>query len=112
MLALAKENQRKAGVTNVEFLKGNRADPAARRHGDVIISNCVINLSPTRTACSPEDFGCSSRAVVSLSDVVVRAGPGVRYARSVELWGRVPRGPARGERLPRQTATPGFEECR
>src|SRR4051812_25442792 len=46
MLALARENQRKAGVTNVEFLKGTiEAIPLPDQSVDVIISNCVINLS-------------------------------------------------------------------
>ena len=46
MLALARENQRKAGVENVEFLKGDiEAIPLPDRSVDVIISNCVINLS-------------------------------------------------------------------
>src|SRR5207249_2304606 len=46
MLALARENQRKAGVTNVEFLKGEiEAIPLPEASVDVIISNCVINLS-------------------------------------------------------------------
>ena len=46
MLALARENQRKAGVDNVEFLKGEiEAIPLPSNSVDVIISNCVINLS-------------------------------------------------------------------
>src|SRR6201989_3729935 len=46
MLALARENQRKAGVANVEFLKGEiEAIPLPGGAGDVVISNCVINLS-------------------------------------------------------------------
>ena len=46
MLALARENQRKAGVANVEFLKGEIEDiPLPDRSIDVVISNCVINLS-------------------------------------------------------------------
>ena len=53
MLALARENQRKAGATNVEFLKGTiEAIPLPDQSVDVIISNCVINLS-SRQGCRP-----------------------------------------------------------
>ena len=49
MLALARENQGKAGVKNVEFMKGEIEDiPLPDRSVDVIISNCVINLSPEK----------------------------------------------------------------
>ena len=66
MLALARENQRKAGVDNVEFLKGEIEDvPLPDGSVDVIISNCVINLSPTRTRCSPRRSACSSPAGAS-----------------------------------------------
>ena len=52
MLALAGENQHKAGIENVEFLKGEiEAIPLPDNSVDVIVSNCVINLSATRTRC-------------------------------------------------------------
>ena len=54
MLELAHANQQRAGVTNAEFLRGrDRGRPASRRAVDVIVSNCVINLSPTSPRCSP-----------------------------------------------------------
>ena len=57
MLALARDNQRKAGVTNVEFLKGTiEAIPLPDRTIDVIISNCVINLSSDKDAVLREAF--------------------------------------------------------
>ena len=57
MLALARENQRKAGATNVEFLKGTiEAIPLPDRSVDVIVSNCVINLSPDKDAVLREAF--------------------------------------------------------
>jgi SAM-dependent methyltransferase len=63
MLSLARENRRQAGVTNVEFLKGEIENiPLPGNSVDVIISNCVINLSPTRIASSVKPFACSSRA--------------------------------------------------
>jgi SAM-dependent methyltransferase len=57
MLALARENQRKAGVANVEFLKGEiEAIPLPDNSVDVIISNCVINLSGDKDAVLREAF--------------------------------------------------------
>src|SRR3989304_4455996 len=49
MLELARQNQRKAGVTNAEFLKGEMEDvPLPEGSVDVIVSNCVVNLSPDK----------------------------------------------------------------
>ncbi len=57
MLALARKNQRKAGVENVEFLKGEIEDvPLPDDHVDVVISNCVINLSPNKQRVFSEAF--------------------------------------------------------
>lgn len=57
MLALARENQKKAGVENVEFLKGHIEDlPLPDEHVDVIISNCVINLSTNKRKVIAEAF--------------------------------------------------------
>src|SRR5262249_54401965 len=57
MLALARENQRKAGATNVEFLKGTiESIPLPDASVDVIISNCVINLSGDKDAVLREAF--------------------------------------------------------
>jgi SAM-dependent methyltransferase len=57
MLALARENQRKAGVENVEFLKGEIEDvPLPDGHVDVVISNCVINLSTDKPGVVSEAF--------------------------------------------------------
>ena len=59
MLALARENQRKAGVENVEFLKGEIEIFRCRiTRIDVIISNCVINLWATRIRCCVRRSGC------------------------------------------------------
>jgi arsenite methyltransferase len=57
MLALARENQREAGVENVEFLKGELEDiPLPNASVDVIISNCVVNLSPDKDRALAEAF--------------------------------------------------------
>jgi len=64
MLALANENKRKAGVENVEFLKGQIENiPLPDNTVDVIISNCVINLSAAKDRVLREEpFACSSPA--------------------------------------------------
>jgi arsenite methyltransferase len=92
MLALARENQRKAGVANAEFLKGEIENiPLPENSVDVIISNCVINLSADKDRVLREAFRVlRPGGRFAVSDVVVRddvrgeVPPEIR--RSVELW--------------------------
>src|SRR5919109_997874 len=88
MLALARENQRKAGATNVEFLKGTiEAIPLPANSVDVIISNCVINLSSDKDAVLREAFRVlKPGGRFAVSDVVVRGDVPVDIRRSMELW--------------------------
>src|SRR5687767_7276070 len=88
MLALARENQRKAGVTNVEFLKGTiEAIPLPDSSVDVIISNCVINLSPDKDAVLREAFRVlKPGGRFAVSDVVVRGDVPQDVRRNMELW--------------------------
>src|SRR6266540_2363383 len=88
MLALARENGRKAGVANVEFLKGEIEHmPLPDSSVDVIISNCVINLSPDKDAVLAEAFRVlRPGGRFAVSDVVVRGEVPAAIRKSVELW--------------------------
>src|SRR3990167_5098070 len=88
MLALARENQRKAGATNVEFLKGEMEHiPLPDNSVDVIISNCVINLSSDKARVLREAFRVlRPGGRFAVSDVVVRGEVPAGIRRSVELW--------------------------
>jgi ubiquinone/menaquinone biosynthesis C-methylase UbiE len=88
MLALARENQRKAGATNVEFLKGElESIPLPDGAVDVVISNCVINLSGDKDRVLAEAFRVlRPGGRFAVSDVVVRGEVPAGIRRSVELW--------------------------
>ncbi len=88
MLALARENQRRAGVDNVEFLKGEIEHiPLPESSVDVIISNCVINLSGDKDRVLQEAFRVlKPGGRFAVSDVVVRGEVPAEVRRSVELW--------------------------
>jgi len=88
MLALARENQRKAGAHNVEFLKGEMENiPLPDDSVDVIISNCVINLSGDKDRVLAEAFRVlRPGGRFAVSDVVVRGEVPREIRRSVELW--------------------------
>jgi arsenite methyltransferase len=88
MLALARENQRKAGVENVEFLKGEIENiPLPDDSIDVIISNCVINLSGDKDRVFAEAVRVlKPGGRFAVSDVVVRGEVPIEIRRSMELW--------------------------
>jgi arsenite methyltransferase len=88
MLALARENQKKAGVQNVEFLKGTIENiPLPGNSVDVIISNCVINLSGDKDRVIREAFRVlKPGGRFAVSDVVVRGEVPADIRKSMELW--------------------------
>jgi SAM-dependent methyltransferase len=88
MLELARRNQAEAGVTNVHFMKGNiEAVPLPDSSVDVIISNCVVNLSSDKAQVIREAFRVlTPGGRLAVSDVVVRGDMPVEVRRSMELW--------------------------
>ncbi|HYU26181.1 MAG TPA: arsenite methyltransferase [Thermoanaerobaculia bacterium] len=88
MLALARENQRKAGVENVEFLRGEIENiPLPDNSVDVVISNCVINLSADKRRVLAETFRVlKPGGRFAVSDIVRRRALPEPVMRSVELW--------------------------
>ena len=111
MLALARENQRKAGLQNVEFLKGEIENiPLPENSVDVIISNCVINLSADKDRVLREAFRVlKPGGRLAVSDVVVRGEVPVPIRRSVELWIGCVAGALEESEYRTKLATAGFE---
>jgi arsenite methyltransferase len=88
MLELARKNQAEAGVTNVEFLRGEiESIPLPDNSVDVIISNCVINLSGDKDRVMAEAFRVlKPGGRFAVSDVVVRGEVPETIRRNMELW--------------------------
>ncbi|HXE58844.1 MAG TPA: arsenite methyltransferase [Gemmatimonadales bacterium] len=113
MLALARENQRKAGLENVEFLRGDIENiPLPDASVDVVISNCVINLSADKRRVLREAYRVlKPGGRFAVSDIVVRGELPADVRRSMELWvGCVAGALEEGEFL-RHLAEAGFADA-
>lgn len=112
MLELAERNRAAAGVENVRFLKGQiEAIPLPDRTVDVIISNCVINLSADKPRVLREAFrALKPGGRFAVSDVVVQGELPATVRRSMELWAGCIAGALEEETYRRLLAEAGFEE--
>ena len=112
MLELARENQRKAGAQNVEFRKGEIENiPLSEDSVDVVISNCVINLSGDKDRVLREAFRVlRPGGRLAVSDVVVRGVVPAEIRRSVELWVGCVAGALEESEYRTKLAAAGFEQ--
>ena len=112
MLSLANENKRKAGVDNVEFLKGEIEHiPLPDNSVDVIISNCVINLSADKDRVLREAFRVlKPGGRFAVSDVVTRGELPAEVRRSVLLWVGCVAGALEEDAYRSKLAAAGFEK--
>ncbi len=112
MLSLARENQQKAGIANVEFLKGEiESIPLPDNSVDVIISNCVINLSGDKDSVLREGFRVlKPGGRFAVSDIVVLGDVPPEIRRSMELWTGCVAGALHQDEYRAKLANAGFEQ--
>src|SRR5690349_11631494 len=112
MLALANENKARAGATNVEFLRGEiESIPLPDNSVDVIISNCVINLSSDKAQVLREAFRVlKPGGRFAVSDVVVRGEISPEIRKSVLLWVGCVAGALEETEYRDKLASAGFEQ--
>jgi arsenite methyltransferase len=112
MLALANENKRKAGTENVEFLKGEIEHiPLPDNSVDVIISNCVINLSADKSQVLREAFRVlKPGGRLAVSDVVTRGEVSPAIRQSILLWAGCVAGALEDVEYQQKLAAAGFEQ--
>jgi SAM-dependent methyltransferase len=112
MLALAEDNKRKSGLTNVEFLRGTIENiPLPEASVDVIISNCVINLSGDKDRVLREAFRVlKPGGSFAVSDIVIRGELPAEVRRSLELWVGCVAGALTDEEYRAKLASAGFAD--
>jgi arsenite methyltransferase len=112
MLALAKENKRKSGIENVEFLKGEIENiPLPDNSVDVVISNCVINLSADKGRVLREAFRVlKPGGRFAVSDVVTRGEITPEIRKNVLLWVGCVAGALQDEEYRQHLAAAGFDQ--
>jgi len=110
MLELARENQRKAGVANAEFLKGEMENvPLPDRSVDVTISNCVVNLSPDKDRVLQEAYRVlKPGGRIAIADIVTRGEMPPELKRNLELWAGCIAGALSEEEYREKLAAAGF----
>ena len=112
MLALAEENKLKSGLTNVEFLKGEiESIPLPDNSVDVIISNCVINLSGNKDRVLKEAFRVlKPGGRFAVSDIVMRGHLPEAIKKNMELWVGCVAGALSDDEYLAKLAGAGFED--
>jgi arsenite methyltransferase len=112
MLALAEENRRKSGLRNAEFFKGEIEDiPLPDNSVDVVVSNCVLNLSDDKDRVLSEVFRVlRPGGRVAISDLVVRGSVPARIRRNLELWAGCVAGALSDYDYVAKLARAGFED--
>ncbi|MEW6446603.1 MAG: arsenite methyltransferase [Bacillota bacterium] len=112
MLALARENQKKSGITNVEFIKGDMENiPLPDNHLDVVISNCVINLAADKAKVIREAFRVlKPGGLLAVSDMVWQREVPAWLRQSAELWAACVAGAMTAEEYRHLLSEAGFAE--
>ena len=112
MLSLARENQKRAGAEHVEFLRGEIENiPLPGNTVDVIISNCVINLSADKDKVLREAFRVlKPGGRFAVSDVVIRGDVPDEVRKSMELWVGCVAGALKDTEYRAKLAAAGFEQ--
>jgi arsenite methyltransferase len=112
MLELARQNQQKAGIENVEFLKGEMEDiPLPDNSVDVIISNCVVNLSPDKDRVFREAYRVlKPGGRLAVSDIVYTGGMPEELRRNLEIWAGCLAGALREEEYVGKLTDAGFQD--
>jgi arsenite methyltransferase len=112
MLALARDNQRMSGIPNAEFLKGEMEQIPLPDHSvDIVISNCVINLSSDKYRVLKEAFRVlKPGGRLAISDIVVRGEMPQSLRQNMELWVGCVAGALEEEEYRRKLSGAGFVE--
>jgi arsenite methyltransferase len=112
MLELARQNQQKAGIENVEFLKGEMEDvPLPDNFVDVVISNCVVNLSSDKDSVLREAFRVlKPGGRLAVSDIVYRGGMPEELRRNMEMWAGCLAGALEEEEYVGKLKAAGFQD--
>jgi len=113
MLELARQNQKKAGIENVEFLKGEMEDiPLPDSSVDVIISNCVVNLSPNKDAVLSEAYRVlKPGGRVAISDIVTVGELPETIRQNLDAWAGCVAGALSQEEYVQKLTAAGFQDA-